>query len=473
MQMRTTLQKGSGQLTRRWVDAIAWLAAALMAAPASARQAAPPRLPDGPTRLPSQDAVATLVDAYVEPYLAMHAFSGTILIARKGTVLVSRGYGMASIAEGVPASASTRYGVGSITKTITAAAVQLLAKEGRLSLNDPVSKHIPGFSHGDSITITDLLVHSSGLRDYYGWSAYASGRDEPISRDAFLRQAQAEPLDFAPGTRSGYSNTGYFVLASIIERASGQSYEAFIRERFFVPLGMEQTGELRDGTPVDGLAVGYDAGFPPAHLQPAAAVSRTWLEGSGSVYSSAPDLYRWLEATRRHTLVNVDTSPQPYGWGRRTRSGREMIEQNGRIPQGYTSYAGLYPADDLIIIVLSNIQADVTERMGTDLAAIALGAPWELPTLRPGPSILPDSASSEYAGRYEISTDFVLTVRAAGEGLVLAGPDGAFLPLDYEAPDHFFFRTLYVPIRFERDSSDHITALDWNGQIRARRVSVR
>ena len=422
---------------------------------------------------PSPGAVAARVDAYVKPYVDMRAFSGRVLIARRGKVVVSRGYGFVDTAGRVPPGATTKFGIGSITKTVTAAAIEKLAGQGRLALNDPVSKYLPGFAHGDVITIANLLEHSSGLKDYYAWEAYASGREKPISREAFLAQAQAEPLDFAPGSKSTYSNTGYYVLAAIVERASGTAYDDFVRRELFAPLGMKGSGDLRDGVAVERLAPGYDAGFPPTGLQPAPSVSRSWLEGNGSVYSTAPDLVRWLEAIRRHELPNVDAFPYPYGWGKRTRFGREMLEQNGRIPIGYASYVGLYPKDDLVVVVLSNIQAEVAEPIGIDLAAIAFGESYRAPAQHQRVQEPPDPAVYRaYEGRYEISPGFALTVRAVPQGLLLAGPDGAFLPLDHEGTDRFFFRTLYVPIVFERDPSGRISALDWNGQFKASRTAA-
>lgn len=320
-------------------------------------------------------------------------FSGTILIARRGRVLLSRGYGFADFERHVPATTRSSFGIGSVSKTFTAGAVELLAQQGRLSLSDPIAEYIPGFVHGDSITIIQLLEHSSGLKDYYSWSAYAAGRDRPISENDFLAQAQAQPLDFPPGKGSAYSNTGYFVLATIVERVSGLSYGEFVVRHFFRPLGMNESGDLRDRTTASGLAAGYDPGFPPTLLQPAALVNLSWLNGSGSVYSSAQDLYRWLEATRSQTIVRMDNLPYPFGWGKRTRFGRDMLEQNGRVPIGYTSYVALYPTDDVEVIVLSNIQADVTERMGVDLAAIVFGEHYEVPRTRQTVSGPPDSAT--------------------------------------------------------------------------------
>jgi CubicO group peptidase (beta-lactamase class C family) len=404
----------------------------------------------------------------------MRDFSGSILIARSGRVLVSRGYGFADFEQGVVPDERTKYGIGSITKSMTAAGIVRLAAQGRLSLTDPVDRHLPGFLHGDRITVTNLLEHSSGLRDYYSWPRYASGRAQSISTSEFLAAVQAQPLDFSPGARTTYSNSGYFLLAAIIERVSGMPYAQFIERELLRPIGMSESGNLEDTLVIQGLATGYDAGFSPSRVQPAAPVSRSWLKGSGSVYASTLDLYRWLQATRDETLVTLSALRYPYGWGKRTRFGQGVLEQNGRIPTGYSSYAALYRRDDLIVIVLSNIQSEVAKQMGVGLAAIALGRSHEIPPLRTGytnPPVSDSALFAAYPGRYEIAPGFVLTVRSAAQGILIAGPDGAFLPLDHEGEDRFFFRTLYVPITFERDSDGRVTELDWNSQFRAKRLN--
>lgn len=421
---------------------------------------------------PPAEIVSSRVDSFVAPFVTMRDFSGSILIARAGHVLVSRGYGFADFDGRLVPDNKTKYGIGSITKTMTAAGIELLAARGRLTLADPIVRHLPGFENGDSITIRNLLAHSSGLRDYYSWPLYTSGWADAISQSEFLAALQAQPLDFSPGSRSAYSNSGYFVLAAIIERVSGVPFAEFIQRELFLPLGMIESGSLTDGV-MHGLALGYDAGFPPSRVQPAASVGTSWLEGSGSVYASTQDLYRWLKATRDETLVNLSALSYPYGWGKATRFGQGVLEQNGRVPIGYSSYVAWYSRDDLIVIVLSNIQSEVVEQMGVGLAAIALGKGYENPRLRAGfnaPQINDDELFSTYTGRYEIAPELVLTVRSVPKGILIAGPDGIFIPLDHEGADRFFFRTLYVPITFERDSNGRVNALDWNGQFKAKRL---
>jgi hypothetical protein len=160
--------------------------------------------------------------------------------------------------------------------------------------------------------------------------------------------------------------------------------------------------------------------------------------------------------------------PYPFGWGERSVEGRTLWEQNGRIPLGYASYLGIYPEDGTVVIALSNVQVDVTPRMGRDLAALAQEEEYTVPTVRPRARI-EVSQLKELAGRYDIAPGFSLAVRADGERLALAGPEGDFLPLDPVDGEHFFFRPLYVTVTFKRDESGRVTELDWDGAFTARR----
>lgn len=418
--------------------------------------------PRGPTR----QQLARLVDAYVEPLVRMRDFSGTVLVARHRRVLVRRAYGSASYELGVPVSPAMRFGIGSVTKTFTAAAIELLAERGRLSLHDTLSKFLPGLVFGDSVTLEQLLEHRAGVPDYYGFPEYATRRTEPISLEQFATLVGGKPLDFKPGSEGRYSNSGYTLLAAVVERTSGMSYGVFLRTQVFEPLHLTETGNLADGGLVERLAPGYDPGFPPVRVQPAAYTSRGWLAGNGSVYSTAADLLRWVEAIQSDRLVHSSRLPYPYGWGKHVRFGRDVLEQNGRIPAGYAAYLGTYPKEALTVIVLSNIQSAVVDQMGADLAALVLGEGYKIPVIRLGGLSRTEVDSvplQGLAGRYQVFPGFILTVRATTQGLLLAGPDGAFLPVDTEGPDLFFFRPLYVPIRFRIDGTGRAAALLWAG----------
>jgi CubicO group peptidase (beta-lactamase class C family) len=412
-----------------------------------------------------KDALA----AYVAPYSQMNDFSGTILLVREGRDSVAAGFGFADRERGVRNSPATRYGIGSLTKTFTAAAIAILQERGLLSLDDTLGLYLPGFPHGGEITIKHLLAHTSGVPDYHSLPDYQAQRAHPTTLAEFAAWVGTKPLDFRPGEKDSYSSSGYALLAYVIEQVSGTSYSEFLRHNLFEPLGMGETGDLSDGGAIPRLATGYDPGFPPAGVQAPPRMSATWLEGSGSLYSTVSDLARWARAVRENRLFRLDTLDYPYGWGKRRWFGRDLIEQDGRIALGYASHISIYLRDSVIIVILGNIQSAVTDRMRTDLAALAFGQPYQVPQPRPSGDPAP-TLLEQYAGHYQVGPSFVMTVRAQGRRLSLAGPEGDFLPLEPESDSKFFFRALYVPVRFERDLAGTVVDLNWDGQFTCKKV---
>jgi CubicO group peptidase (beta-lactamase class C family) len=412
----------------------------------------------------SRDAVAS----YLAPYVAMHDLSGTVLIVKVGTDSLVWAAGSADRERGIAAAPETRYGIGSLTKTFTAAAIVMLAERGKLSLADTVGKFIPAFPHGGEITLTELLEHSAGVPDYHNLPDYARRRSEPTTLAQFASWIGTKPLDFRPGAKSSYSSSGYALLAYVIERVSGMRYAEFLRQNVFEPLGMRSSGDLTDSV-LPPLAKGYDPGFPPEGIQAPPVMSATWLEGSGSLYSTVSDLATWARAVTGNRLFHFSALPYPYGWGQRKWWGRDVIEQDGRIALGYTAHISIYPKDSVIIVILSNIQSAATDRMRMDLGALVFHERYQAPTLRP--IAMPGRALlAAYTGRYEVAPGFVMSVRAQGSNLALAGPEGDYLPLDPESDTEFFFRALYVPIHFERDSTGRVVDLNWNNQFTCKRI---
>ena len=410
------------------------------------------------------------VAAYVAPYVQMNDFSGTILILRPGKDSLISAFGFADRARGTPNRADTRYGIGSLTKTFTAAAIAMLAERGKLSLRDTVGRFIPGFPHGGEITIEHLLSHTSGVPDYNSLPDYNAMRIDPTTLAQFVAWIGTKPLDFRPGERSAYSSSGYALLAYVIERIAEMTYRDFLQREILEPLGMRETGDLASDHQLRDLATGYNPGFPPAGVEAPPRMSATWLEGSGSLYSTASDLAKWARALLQNRLFRFSALDYPYGWGKRNWLGRDLIEQDGRITLGYASHMSIYAKDSLIIVVLGNIQSAVTDHMRTDLAAIAFHEPYQPPRLRPTGHPTAELLR-KFAGRYEVGPGFVLTVRADSDRLALAGPEGDYLPLDPQSDAEFFFRALYVPVAFERDSTGSVVDLKWGDQFKCKRIN--
>ena len=407
------------------------------------------------------DSLPHRLSAYMKPYTAMRDFSGRILVAYRGAVVLDSAF---TAPEDGISTPDTRFGIGSVTKTFTAAAVCLLAERGKLRLSDSLGKFIPELSAGKRATIQQTLAHAAGIPDYYTQPDYPRLRSSPITLEGFARWIGAKPLDFEPGTHSSYSNSGYALLALVVERASGRPYARFVEEELLRPNGLQSTGQL---TTVSGsLAPGHDPAPAPRYLKAPTPVDLSWLAGSGSMYSTTGDLLRWVTALRSDRVLAFSKLPYAYGWHV---EGDSVLEQNGRIPAGYTTQLTAYPKQDLTIVILSDIQADVVGRINDDITAMVLGRPYRVPAMRTAVA-LPDSVASRYAGTYEFGPGFDVKVRLGEKSLELAGPEGDFFPLDPVGQGRFFFRPVYVPVSFARDSAGR-DVLIWNGVARAPRVT--
>jgi CubicO group peptidase (beta-lactamase class C family) len=188
-----------------------------------------------------------LVDSLIADRLPDGSPGVAVLVARDHEVLLKRGYGYASLEHSVPVSPSTRFRIGSVTKQFTAVAILQLVEQGKLKLEDPLSRFIPDFPQGDNVTIQQLLTHTSGIRSYTDKPDFLSGVTKEVSPTELIESFKNEPYDFSPGEGWHYNNSGYFLLGFIIAQVSGDSYAEYLRKHMFEPLEMNDTG-IHDAT---------------------------------------------------------------------------------------------------------------------------------------------------------------------------------------------------------------------------------
>lgn len=238
--------------------------------------------------------------------LAGFGYSGVVLVARDGEVVVEDGQGFADRKNKVPFRADTIYDIGSVTKQFTAAAIVALEADGKLNVGDPISKYFPDIPEDKrAITIHHLLTHSAGLESDFGDGDY-----EKVTRAEAVRRATQSKLRFTPGERYAYSNAGYSLLAAIVEIVSGKTYDAFLRERFFVRAGMSSTGYFPTGEQTRRVARGYRDGeeWGVGADRAAATGGDFWnLIGNGGVHSTAADMQRWMAALEAGKLLPRDS----------------------------------------------------------------------------------------------------------------------------------------------------------------------
>ena len=414
-------------------------------------------------------ALKNAVDAYLKPYLDLGGFTGSVLIARKGRVLLSKGYGMANYELGVPNTPTTKFHLGSVSKTFTAAAIMILQERGRLNVRDPLTKFIPDYPNGDRITLHHLLTNTSGIPNVNNFPEYSTQSKFPHTPSDLIAMFKQKPLDFEPGSR-GYteSNSNYNLLAYIIEKLSGQSYGEFLRQNIFQPLNLRDTAHDGDaGALIPGKASGYVPAGATA-LENAPYLDWSIKTGNGSIYSTIEDLYRWDSALYTERILKKSSLTQmfaeQYGWFSGKRLNRNVVRMNGRSP-GFNSDIQRYVDDDVCIIVLANTYVPTASVIGSDLAKIVFGEPYEVPHLVKPPTINAKLLSA-YAGRYQFGPDFfvsrgIYAIREKNGELLMVAP-GADTTLVPQSESEFFDRPFWSMIVFTKDDRGKITGLLWH-----------
>ncbi len=395
-------------------------------------------------------------DQWIKPYVAARDFSGVVLIAQGDQMLVEKAYGKADFQHDVANQIGTRFRIASLSKTFTAAAVELLAAQGKLSLKEPLSKYVSGIANGDQITVEQLLTHHSGLGEL---DAPEVTRDCLSDEELVKRLRDVAPL-FPPGTDSHYSNEGYFLLAVILQKVSGIPYSQFLQKNMFGPLKMTDSGSTCKELPTGANATGHVPGAKPGSVVPLPFEEATMV-GPGSLYSNVHDLYAWLRAVDTSPSFQVDRLAYPYGWGKRNYSGRNLIEQSG-INEGFNAHMALYPKEHLYVVVLSNIQSGLFNRLPKDLEAVLFGGEVSQPPPVKAAAVSAE-ALREYAGTYRAQSIPVPQNLIVREGQLYM-QWGSYPFLRMLAPtgkDEFFFRYEYAKVRFERDSKGSIVKMVW------------
>jgi len=409
------------------------------------------------------------IDRFVQPYVASNNFTGVILVRQRGRVQLNKGYGMANYELGVVNSGWTRFHVASVTKAFTAAAILLLAERGKLSLDDSVSRHLPAYPNGDRIRIKHLIEHTAGIPNLGSGPDWARQERLPHTTEELVGLFKDLPLDFEPGSQSRYSNSNYNLLTLIIEKVSGQSYESFLRENIWTPLGLRTTV---DGSDMTRLVPNRATGVEPAGIRDVRLprfIDWSSRRGSGSLVTTASDLDRFVEALyggkllQPASLAKIQAPAEgfAYGWARGERFGRKLMRGSGRSP-GYNASVQRYLDDGTTVIVLTNSYSPVGQD-SVFLAGIhaAVFGPAPAP-----PALLPvavrQGSLTELAGQYQMPQDYFvpnvsLELIDRGNQLEADWSNGARNTIYPVGPGRFLDRNFWADVSFTRDSAGKVS----------------
>jgi D-alanyl-D-alanine carboxypeptidase len=295
--------------------------------------------------------------------------SASVAVVSHGRLAYAKAYGSAKLDPMTPATADMRYAVGSISKQFTAVSILLLQQEGKLSLDDPVSRFIPGLTRGNEVTIREVLSHTSGYQDFWPQDYVMPGMLKSVSPQAILNQWARIPLDFDPGTRWQYSNTNYTIAAMIVEKAGGMPVFQFVRTRILNPVGLSTARDF-DANPRAVDVTGY-LRYALGPLRRAPDAGAGWMWGAGELAMTASDLAKWDISVIKQSLMKpasyraFETETRlkngagtGYGLGVDVsmQGGHFVVEHSGEV-SGFTAENVVFPEDSAAIVVLTNQDA--------------------------------------------------------------------------------------------------------------------
>lgn len=402
--------------------------------------------------------ISSKIDTYVQPYLDMEAWSGVVTIAKGDQLIFQKAYGSADREWEIPNSIDTKFRIASISKLFTEVAVLLLTERGLLSLNDPLSKYFPDYTRGDEITIDHLFSHRSGIPHLNSFSNY----NELIKHEYQLKEVidlfKEKPLDFDPGTRYRYSNSGYVLLAYIIEKTSGYTYEEFLKKEIFDKIGLSDTGIDKNELILEKRAKGYmfDSGVS---LINAEYVNMSIKVGGGSLYSTAPDLLLFLRMLLEGDILKSTLEQLP---NFEESNGETYFTVTGRV-QGFCHQITHRMEEDLTIMILGNHYSNIALTMADDLYRIFSSLPYDIPQdyLKKEVEVSPE-VLQKYEGTYDFGFGPVGEVKLYGNSLTYLPPGGKKADRLIPLGNHrFFYPQYWVLIEFAKEKGELFDELRW------------
>ena len=364
-----------------------------------------------------RDVVAKATDSIVDAILRRGRVAAmSIAVVRGHDTLVMKGYGTADWENDVPATAQTVYRIGSVTKQFTSVAVMQLVEQGKLSLDDELTKYVPNApTHGRRILVRYLLNHTSGIPSYTDvGGAFGRVMRLDLPHDSLLAVVRDDSLQFEPGSHFYYNNTGYYLLGMIIERVTGKRYGDYLRDALFTPNGLASTVYCSEAPLIKHRARGYNGG---ATLMNADFISMELPFAAGSLCSTVGDLVSWTRLLHGGKLVNRSsfatmttpvklTSGRPMGYGFGlavdTLGSHRRIHHGGGI-NGFISELAYYPNDSLTVVVLSNTAPAPSNEVADAVARVALGIPPASPPAPPADLPIPPDEAARLVGNYRVT----------------------------------------------------------------------
>lgn len=455
--------------------------------PARAQSGAPPAPAAIATARPAALDQATLekkIDELVNAHMAVNGFSGSVLLAREGKPLVAKGYGFANAEWQIPNTTNTKFRIGSITKQFTSMIVMQLRDQGKITLEDSMCLYVtPCPDTWKPVTIHHLLTHTSGIPTYTGIKEWREVNMVPKTTDQIIAFFRDLPLQWMPGEKYAYNNSGYFLLGVIIERITGKKYEQALQEMILTPLGLTDTGYDWSKTVLPRRATGYTGKGASLANSPALDMQQPYA--AGSLYSTVEDLFKWDQALYTEKLL-PEAAKQlmwtpfkdnyAYGWSigqpaETAFGGHKRIAHGGGI-NGFSAMIVRMPEPKMTVVVLANNDTASASTVARDVIAIYYGHKYEIPSV-PTVAKVDPAIFEQYAGKYELGPGRILIITREGNSL-MAQPEGGRRVEILPSSETKFFATMpAVTINFVKGTDgkvSHLVFTQGGAETQAKRI---
>lgn len=415
------------------------------------------------------------LDALATSYAKAGQFNGTVLVAEHGKVVFTKGYGLANREWNQPNAADTKFRLGSLTKQFTSLLVMQLVEQGKLRLDGHITDYLPDYpkASGDKITLHHLLTHTSGIPNYTSQPGFEAASILATTPTAFLRTFAELPLEFEPGSTFKYSNSGYFLLGTIIEKVTGKTYTQVLTENILQPLHMQDTGYDLSETILPRRAAGYDKASNGV-IYNTSYIDMTVPYAAGSLYSTVNDLYKWdqalyttqqLSEASKALLFKPFKSDYAYAWVASkaviAKDTVALLGHSGHV-NGFGSYLLRAPRDRQLVVVLDNEGGPHVKEVSMDLLRVLYHRPATGPKPEPiaPKTIAVDAATlAGYVGRYQLSPAFFITVKTEGTKLSAQATGQPPFALAATAPGRFTVQGVPAEIEFVKSASGAVEKL--------------
>lgn len=408
------------------------------------------------------------LDSYLQACTDLGYFSGSVLIAQDGQLLLNKGYGLAHHEHAIPNTPTTKFRLSSLSKPFVSLAIMQLQEKGLLSVHDYLSYYIPDYPHGNEITIHQLLTHTSGIKNYTTLAEFQTFKKLPTSIEQLIERFKYLGLASEPGTVYKFCNSNYALLCCIIEQVTGQPHYVYIQEHIFKPAGMANTGYDIHSAIVPHRAAGYM--WNGRELINADYIDITAAAGLGSFYSTTQDMYLFNQALNTQLLSHAnslqamftpyaqigdkeDDIRYGYGWATIHLAGHEVKKHIAGI-DGFSAAMYRFADADIFIVMLSNFQHALTEPMSFDIAAILNDKPYEMPAEHVAVNIDP-KLYEKYLGTYEYK-GLRYSIELKDNQLIFKQPDNIVYHLIAESETQFFVKGMPLVVRFIKDEAGNV-----------------